>query len=776
MAEFEDVYDTDEVIGVCPMNRVLFIILVLTVPVLLAVLPAAAAARPKAKPYPGTTSLDVPSELGNRRLAEMGMVDVTAAPFHADRTGRKDATRALQDAILFAREHQMVTYFPAGKYTVSDTLECLHGRWDPKVGKLRKSRDSPCILVGDRTGERRPLLQLAPHSPGFDDPSRPKYVLRFWSFGIGKEASRTELQPNINMNQMLIGIDVTIGQGNPGAVGVRHRAAQGSSVQDCTIDARGGLTGLEGGAGSGGSHFGVTVIGGRFGVDYRQTQPAPTMAGFTLIDQTEAAILCASRQTLVAVGCRIETQTRGPVIVSRQKYPHQGQMSLVDSVIRFKRPGPNVAIETNASLTLHNVYVEDAETIVHTPRGPALTADQPGWLEVREFAAGLSPPPTGRWTAIPGLTYEAPIYIDGQRSSRSSVADVRHDAPPENFTARHIWNADFPSWQTAGAVNVKHTPYQARGDGETDDAEALQRAIDEHEVVFLPKGIYRVSRPIQLRSQTKLLGVGRCFTWVLPLETDGGPFADAQRPQPVVRTADDAEADSVVAFLGIRTDWTCPGAYCLHWQSGRRSIFRAVNTVLPNRWAKPRGMPDPVYDLPLVLVSGHGGGRWYNFHQESWHFHGPHYRHLLIDSTTEPIHLYQCNPEHARSDANMEIRNARYVSLYGVKGEYYQPIIAIRNSDHVRMFGYGGNAAAHPGKSLFVVENTPNVLLTNLVDSPRYPGNGSPEHFAGEGVDPRQWHMLIEHPPSGPAVRTEPLDRPVVYRRGMPEIRANTPK
>lgn len=739
-----------------------------TVAALVALPCARASGAKKVEPYLGAVSLETPAELGNRRLAELGLVDVTAAPFHADPSGKTDATEALQQAILFAREHQMVAFFPAGTYQVSDTLECLHGRWDPKVGKLRNSRDLPCILVGDRSGDRRPLIRLAPRSPGFDNPDRPKHVLRFWSFGTGKEEARDELQPNINMNQMLIGIDVAIGPGNPGAVGVRHRAAQGSSVQDCTIDARGGLTGLEGGAGSGGSHFNVTVIGGRIGVDYRETQPAPTIAGFTLIDQTEAAILCASRQTLVAVGCRIETQTRGPVIECQQKYPHHGQMSLVDSVVRFKQPGPNTVIKTNAGLTLHNVYVYGARTIVQGPDGPLLSAERSGWLEVREFAAGHAPPPTGRWTSLPGIQYAAPIYVDGRRLDEPSIADAGYGAaPPEDLTARHQWTSEFPSWQTPGAVNVKDAPYGAEGNGRVDDAPAIQRAVDEKEIVFLPKGIYRVSKPITLRPNTKLLGVGRCFTWLVPMATNDGPFAAPERPQPAIRTADDAQSDSVVAFLGIRAHLSCPGAYCLHWRSGRGSIFRAVNTVLPSRWSKPRGAPDPVYNFPLVLVDGHGGGRWYSFHQESWHFHGPDYRHLLIAATTEPIHLYQCNPEHARSEANMEIRGAREVAVYGVKGEFYQPIITVRDSDHVRIFGYGGNAAAHPGESLFLVENTPNFLLTNLVDSPRFPGNGSPSHFAGEGVDPRQWHMLIEREPDGNAVRTRPLDRPVLYRRGM---------
>ena len=457
------------------------------------------------------------------------------------------------------------------------------------------------------------------------------------------------------------------------------------------------------------------------------------------------------------------------MIVARQKYPHHGQISLVDSVIRFKQPGPNVAIETDSSLTLHNVYVLGGSTIVRGPRGPELSSDRPGWLEVREFALGLAPPPTGRWTRFPGIRYGAPIYVDGKRLDRPSLADVRYGtALPEDLQARHVWGDDFPSWQSPVAQNVKDPPYGAAGDGWSDDTDAIQRALDEKEIVFLPKGIYRVSKPLELRPDTKLIGVGRCFTWLVPLATGGGPFADPRHPQPVVRTADGAEAQSAVAFLGIRAHLSCPGAYCLHWRSGRHSIFRGVNTVLPSRWAKPRGAPDPVYDFPLVLVSGHGGGRWYNFHQESWHFHGPGYRHLLVDGTTEPLHLYQCNPEHARSEANLEIRGARTVSLYGVKGEYHRPIITVRDSDHVRIFGYGGNAAAHPGKSLFVVSKTPNFLLTNLVDSPRFPGNGSPEHFAGEGVDPRRWLMLVEQSPDGATVATRPLDRPVLYRRGDP--------
>ena len=70
---------------------------------------------------------------------------------------------------------------------------------------------------------------------------------------------------------------------------------------------------------------------------------------------------------------------------------------------------------------------------------------------------------------------------------------------------------------------------------------------------------------------------------------------------------------------------------------------------------------------------------------------------------------------------------------------------------------------------LFVVERTPNFLLANLVDSPRMPQGIPDTFFAGDGVDPSRWHMVEEHAAEGPIVRTEPLDRPVLYQRGRPQ-------
>ena len=77
-------------------------------------------------------------------------------------------------------------------------------------------------------------------------------------------------QPNANCNQIFQGVDIRISDGNPGAIGIRARGAQMMVVQDVTVFAGDGLVGLSGGSGSGGSHYGVSVVGGKYGIDFTE--------------------------------------------------------------------------------------------------------------------------------------------------------------------------------------------------------------------------------------------------------------------------------------------------------------------------------------------------------------------------------------------------------------------------------------------------------------------------------------------------------------------------
>ena len=717
-------------------------------------------------PFPDGVSLKVPTEPGNQALAQLGLVDVTEAPFYADPTGKKDSTGPLQRAIIYARNHQMICFLPNGTYKVSDTLSCIQDFYLRSHGIINAGRRHPCVLVGSMTG-KRPKIVLAPNSPGFGDPDNPKYVVHFWARSA-HTGEPHKPQPNISFDQMLRNIDITIGQDNPGAVAIRHRCAQGSGVQDCTIDATHGLTGLEGGAGSGGGHAGITIIGGKIGLDLRQTQPAPTICGITLINQRKNAILYGGRQSLSAVGVRIVSKTSGPSILATAPRwgPHNGQVCLVDSEIIFKGEAENrVALSSDRALYLNNVYIKNADHIISNPDGYQLKSNARGWAHVRELAHAAHPE---KWKNLP---YRAPIYIEGGKQSQDIVSITVNEAPPANLQTRHLWDDSFPCRQSKKAVNVKASPYNAKGDGQADDTQAIQRAIDENEIVFVPKGYYRVTKTITLHSKTRLVGVAQHLSLLLVRNAEGD-FADADNPQPVVQTVDDRHADTVFAFCGIYVAREMGGAYAMEWRAGRNSICRCVNFIRRNLYGHsrhPQGLQPHKAQVPLVVVRGAGGGRWYNFHQESHdRFITPAYRHLLIENTTEPLYIYQCNAENAHSKVNIEMHRAHNVSLYGLKGEGNMPILQVRDSDNIRIFGYGGNAAAYEKTALFVFERTANFLIANAVDSPRLAGVGSEDDYGGIGVDPYQWYMIIDRPAEGKPVRTAPLDRPVLYRRGEP--------
>ena len=698
-------------------------------------------------------SLHVPKILGNVKLALMGLVDVTAKPFLADPSGIKDSTTALQRAVNFARDYQMVAYFPQGTYLVSNTIEC---RQDYKKLEIEKypndkhvffARKFPNVLIGSRKGQR-PKIILAPNSLGYQETSNPKPVIHFYAWR-DKGPNESPLSPGISQNQMFINIDIIIGKGNPGAVGIRHRGAEGSGVQECTIDATNGMIGLQGGCGSGGSHAAITVIGGEIGLDLRQTQPAPTITGITLINQTKTAILYGGRQSLSAVGLKIVSQVMGPIIESSGWIgPHHGQMALVDCQIICNNPEAT-AISSKHSLYLKNVYIYSGDKAVQVGSSLEIEGSYGCWLHIKEYAKGVSP---HKWH---DCQFKAPIYINGTRTDKQ-VKDIEQNIPPpDDLQSRHLWNYNsFPHFESKKIVNVKMPPYNAMGDGKQDDTEAIQKAIEQNEKILLPKGYYKITRTIQLLPHTKIIGVAKHLS-VLLVTDASGDFCSPSVPKPIIRSAPDKTAETILAFFEIFVPIKYTGAFALDWRSGCNSIIRDVSfrygelknfKVHKNKFR---------INHPLVLVEGNGGGKWYNFDSGSHKFQGANYRHLLIHNNKMPLSIYQCAPQHASSEANMEIHNSANVSIFGMKGESNGSLmLKIKNSNNINLYGYGGNARAKKNRSLFYIENCNNITLANLVDTPFFLLNKGQTKF---------WFMVIEKKAKN-NYHSLYFDRPVLYK------------
>jgi hypothetical protein len=359
------------------------------------------------------------------------------------------------------------------------------------------------------------------------------------------------------------------------------------------------------------------------------------------------------------------------------------------------------------------------------------------------------------------------VYLDGVRQEKPLIDIAGDEKPPADLQKRHLWATDSPSWQSRGAVNVKLPPYAARGDGQADDTEALQRAIDEREIVFLPKGYYRISRSLSLRPNTKLVGVGQHLSFIAAVKPEGD-FSDAKRPAPLLRTADSADADTVLAFCGLLPGGRATAAYALLWRCGGRSLFRSVEF-----WEDPvsPAVLQTVRQSPLVVISGHGGGRWYNFRAESSRDLGEHYRHLLVKDIAGPLTFYQFSPQYATGACATEFDGTRQVSIYGSKYEGNHPMVWVHDSDHFRLLGHGGNAKASEDGALMLVERTPNFLIANAVDGPTKIEYGKPRGPWGLSTDPRKWWMIVDRPKAGEEWKPQRLDRPVLWKRSQTSAR-----
>jgi polygalacturonase len=507
--------------------------------------------------------------------APMGVVDATAPPFSADVSGATPATSALQRALDFCYIHSCTVSLPMGTYIVDDTLNltqlhdlaqegvireagALHRHWNYHlVGQqLNASETARRAAVGSPT---RATLSLPPATPGFTDPATAKAVV--WSVSL---ASAGVDQPNINYCNVVTSLDIVIGAGNFGAVGMRMRGAQGTSVEDVTVFAGDGAVGVHGLGGSGGTHSNITIVGGRFGIDGRVGQPAPTLNAVRVIGARCAGIIACGAQTFTLVGAYMEMAAGVPAVVAGNPIPVafpayggegdcvlptflndtgpsypalDGHLVLVDALLNFTgQPPTNNAtapIVVTGSAVLANVFVANAApedgTVVSVVGRPARaygcgTAGC-GYVVALLATGGDDFPP---FSTPDGNMYVVtdPVYVGGSRVPNGTVLNATSLAPGASLPAgamadasRHSYSARaFPTFEwLRGAPGAAMCAWDLGVAGDsTDEGAALQHAIDvaaaAGAALVLPRGAYVTSVGLVVPPGFALVGVARTQT------------------------------------------------------------------------------------------------------------------------------------------------------------------------------------------------------------------------------------------------------------------------
>ncbi len=123
----------------------------------------------------------------------------------------------------------------------------------------------------------------------------------------------------------------------------------------------------------------------------------------------------------------------------------------------------------------------------------------------------------------------------------------------------------------AGVIDVTKPPYNAKGDGKTDDTQAIQKALDDYPgrlaIIYLPNGVYLVSDTLRwggkedVQRNTTLQGQSREGTTLLLRDSATG-FEDRRKPRGVLYTghAPAQRFSNEVCNLTIDTGVDNPGA------------------------------------------------------------------------------------------------------------------------------------------------------------------------------------------------------------------------
>ena len=582
-------------------------------------------------------------------------VYLTRDAFPVKGDGIADDSDAIQQAIdkVQAGANQGIVFVPEGRYRITRTIYV----W-------------PAIrLIG--YGAARPVFLLGRSPPGYQDPSQENYMV-FFAGGRpgagrgGPGAAAASQQPrrsgrdglNLAMPRdagagtfysAMSNIDLEIEDGNPGAIGVRARYAQHSYLSHMDFRIGSGLAAIHDG---GNEAEDLRFYGGQYGIITRKPSPGWQ---FTLVDATfEGQAVAAIKEHEAGLTLIHPVFRNVPTAISidpgyaEELWVKDGRMENIT--------GPAVIVSRENSqrteLNMENVVCDRVPQFASFRESGKKIAGPGGIYEVKTFSHGLHFADLGAAGEIRTIFETVPL-----RSLPADKADLPA-LPPRD------------TWVNIRSLGVK-------GDGETDDTEAIRAAVAGHRSLYFPAGKYRVTSTIVLKPDSVLVGLHPSAT-ALVLADGTAAFQGAGGPIPVIEAPQGGA--NILSGIGIYTNGINARAVSLKWMAGKDSMVNDVRFLGGHGTSKIDGSREDIYNnthtadpnlnrrwdgqYPSLWVTNGGGGRFVNIWTPSTFAQAG----MLVSDTSTEGRVYEMSSEHhVRNE--IVLRNVSNWNIYSLQTE-----------------------------------------------------------------------------------------------------------
>jgi len=564
------------------------------------------------------------------RLEDSKAVYLTKDQFPVKADGLADDSAAIQAAIDKAEaEHgEGIVFVPEGRYRVTRTIYV----W-PSVR-----------VIG--YGANRPVFVLADNTPGYQ-----QGIGYMFFFTGGRPGGKhwTERRPNgarpvmegtvppsnnvVDANpgtfySAMSNVDFEIGKGNPSAVGIRFHVAQHCYLAHMDFHIGSGQAALKD---IGNEAEDLHFYGGDYGIITQKPSPGWQ---FTLLDSTfEGQRKAAIREHEAGLTLIHDVFRDLPEAISID--PNYAEELWVKDV-RFENiSGPAITISNvnnpHTEINLENVFCHHVPVLALLRESGKQVAGTGENYVVKSFSHGLT-------MNAPGAAGEIRTNLD---------ADEVKDLPP--FGANTI--AALPPANTW--INLQSLG--AKGDGATDDTAAVQKAIAEHRVLYIPMGRYVVSDTLKLRPDTVLIGLHPSMTQ-FDLPDGTAVFQGPGAPKALLETPSGGK--NIVTGIGLSTGGINSSAVGAMWMAGTQSLMDDVRFLGGHGTNAADGTRMNPYNnthtadpdlhrrwdnqYPSLWITNGGGGTFANIWTPSTFAQAG----LYISNTSTPGRVYELSSEH----------------------------------------------------------------------------------------------------------------------------------